>query len=67
MKHPVCYNKTVERKGEERRMNNWYIVKCGAEVREEIFESREMAERFAHRLTCEQGHKWHVELASGAC
>ena len=48
-------------------MNNWYIVKCGAEIREETFESRESAERFAHRLTCEQGHKWHVELASGAC
>lgn len=46
-------------------MASWYIVKYGAEVREETFEDREKAERLAHRLTCEMGHKWHVKLVTG--
>lgn len=47
-------------------MASWYIVKRGAEVREETFENRYEAERFAHRLTCETGHKWHAEAVTGS-
>lgn len=48
-----------------KEMKVWYIVKFGAIVCEETFDTMEDAEKKAHMLTCLSGHKWRAERVCG--
>lgn len=46
-------------------MTNWYIVKRGAAVQEQTFDTYEGAEFFAMGLAVTTGEHWNVEKVFG--